>query len=156
VAPREVRRRALSVIMAAAAGASREPPAGEMVELERRVMRHGHRGSTHSGVDFTPAEDGVVLWREFGAVMGRSDGVPGLAALDLEAGVETIWDGRLAITAPEPGWRVAPARNDELLAFEKDGRVLRYAEAREPFRLRPLAAARVVHAFAPDINRAKP
>lgn len=155
-APREVRCRALSALIAAAAGASREPPWTEMPRLEWKVMHQTHRGSTHSGADFTASMNSVTLVRESGAVLGRADGVPPLAPLQLSANVEAIWDGRLAITAPEAGWRVVPARNAERLIFENGLARLRYCDVAERFRLRPLAAERVAHAFAPDINRAKP
>lgn len=155
-APREVRRRALQVLMAAVSGASREPPWSEMETLERRVTRHGHRGSTHSGVDFTPGTHGIVLLRELGAVLGRRDGAPPLAPLRLASNEEAVWDGRLAVTAPDSGWCVVPAQNGELVAFEKGAVRLQYQEAKARLKLRPLAAERVAHAFAPDINRAKP
>lgn len=152
----EVRCRALSVLIAVAAGASREPPWTEMARLERRVMEQAHRGSTHSGVDFATSADSVSLLREAGAVLGRADGAPAIEPLPLTAGAELIWDGRLGITAPEPGWRVVPAANAHRLAFENGLVRKRYGEVAERFRLRPLARERVTHAFAPDINRAKP
>ncbi|MGQ0533395.1 MAG: tRNA lysidine(34) synthetase TilS [Caulobacteraceae bacterium] len=155
-APIEVRRRALSALIAAAGGAAREPSWSELEALERRVMRVGHRGSTHSGVEFAPSEGGVILRREGGAVLGRADGAAPLPPRRLIKDVEAIWDGRLSVTASEDGWRVVPARNRELAAFENGIVQKQYAEARELLRLRPLAAERVVHAFAPDINRAKP
>ena len=149
-----VRQRALSVLIAAAAGAAREPTGVE--KIERRVMSLDHRGSTYWGVEFAPTKAGIELRREPGAALGRADGAPGLAPLPLSAGVEAIWDGRIAITALEPGWRVVPAPNRELAAFEKDAVRKRYREAGVAMQLRPLAAERVAHAFAPDINRAKP
>ncbi len=148
-APAEVRQHALSALMSAASGASREPPWTEMEALERRIMAAGYRGSTHSGVEFAPTQNGIVLTREAGAVLGRADGALALAPLPLLANVEAIWDGRLAITALEEGWRVVPARNPNLAAFENS------AQRAQP-QLRSLAAERIAHAFAPDINRAKP
>lgn len=154
--PHEVRCRALSVLIAAAGGASREPPWSEVEALGQRIFGEGYRGETHSGVEFAPMKGGVRLQREPGAVLGRADGVPPLLPLTLTANEEAIWDGRLAVTAPEPGWRVVPARTSHLVAFEKGLEKKRYAEVESTHRLRPLAAARVAHAFAPDINRAKP
>jgi tRNA(Ile)-lysidine synthase len=156
LAPDEVRRRALSVLIAAAAGASREPPWTEMKRIERRMMDRAHLGFTRAGADFTASLNSVTLIRELGAVAGRTDGVPPLAPLDLPAGSEVIWDGRIAITAPEPGWRAVPARNGYRLSIENDLTRLSYDQAKTRFRLRFLAPERVAHAFAPDINRAKP
>lgn len=155
-APREVRCRALSVLIAAASGASREPSSSDVEALELRILRADHRGETHSGVEFTPTKSGVALQRERGAVLGRADGAPPLSALALPANEEAIWDGRLAVTAPEPGWRVVPAHTSELVAFEKGLEKQLYADVKGAFRLRPLTVARITHAFAPDINRAKP
>lgn len=154
--PDEVRWRALSALVAAAAGASREPPWTELPRLEAKIMNTGHRGSTHSGVDFTAHLDRVVLLRGLGVAIGRADGVPPQAPLDLPENGEAIWDGRLAVTAPEPGWRIVPARNGRRLAFENGEVRVSYEDVAERFRLRPLAADRIAHAFAPDINRAKP
>lgn len=154
--PDDVRRRALSALIAAASGASREPPWTEMEALEARVMQPGQRGVTHSGVAFSVSEGAIVLQREAGAVLGRADGAPPLPPLALGANVEAIWDGRLAITAAREGWRVVPADNGELLAFENGAIRTRYRDAHAFLKLRPLAAERVAHAFAPDINRAKP
>ncbi|MEQ1489802.1 MAG: tRNA lysidine(34) synthetase TilS [Terricaulis sp.] len=151
-APAEVRQRALSALMAAASGASREPPWTEMDALERRVMAHDYRGSTHSGVAFAPTQTSVALTRDAGAVLGRADGARALAPLPLLANVEAIWDGRLAVTAPGEGWRVVPARNAELAAFENEALLAQRAQPQ----LRSLAAERIAHAFAQDINRAKP
>ena len=155
-APDDVRRRALSALIAAAAGASREPPWTDMSRIEWRVMHKEHRGSTQAGADFTASLRTVTLMRELGAVVGRADGVPPLAPLALTPRVEMIWDGRLAVTAPEPGWSAVPARNGYRVSFENGPSRLDYGQAAERFRLRLLTAERVAHAFAPDINRAKP
>lgn len=153
--PNEVRQRALSALIAAASGASREPPWKQMAALEERVM-HARQSFTHSGIEFIPNGAGIVLRREPGAVLGRADGAPALEPLWLTAEVEAIWDGRLGVTASEAGWRVVPARNGELVAFENGPARKRYRDVGDHLRLRSLAAARVMHAFAPDINRAKP
>lgn len=145
--PGEVRQRALAVLIAAAAGASRELTAAEMEQIEPRVMSRQHRGSTHGGVAFEPTKDGVALKREAAAIMGRAGGAPPLPALALDPGVETVWDGRYAVTSRTIGVRLVPAR---------DGGFSITGAAAADLSARPLAAARVAHAFAPDINRAKP
>jgi tRNA(Ile)-lysidine synthase len=150
--PAEVRRRALAVLIAAASGASREASGAELEGLEARVMAAGHSGGTHGGVLFERDKDGVVLRREPAAVLGRSGGATAIAPLDLAVGVEVVWDGRFAVTAASPGWRLAPARDGGFVA-------LRHGEHRDAANdlvVRPLAMDRVAHAFAPDINRAKP
>lgn len=154
--PRDVRHRALSALIAAASGSAREPAWTDLAAVERRLTDTAHRGSTYGGVVFTPSADGLRLSREPGAVLGRADGTPPLAPLQLPKNVEAVWDGRLSATASEEGWRIVPARNSELAAFENGIVQKRYDEMRETLRLKPLAAARLAHAFAPDINRAKP
>jgi tRNA(Ile)-lysidine synthase len=154
--PRDARVRAFSVLMAAVSGASREPGWSDMDALEARLMNRDYRGSTHGGVEVARSKDSLALSRDAGAVLGRADGAPPLSALPLTKNVEAVWDGRLGVTAPEPGWRAIPARNSELVAFENGIVQKRYAEVRERFQLRPLTAERVAHAFAPDINLAKP
>ncbi len=151
-APAEVRRRALSVLIAAASGASREPLSSELEVLEPRVMAPDHRGSTHSGVEFSPAKGGVALKREPAAIVGRADGAPPLPHLTLVPGLETVWDGRYAVTASTPGWRLVPA-DTGYFTVVKDGKA---RDAAQDLTVRPLAAERIRHAFAPDINRAKP
>ncbi len=154
VAPLEVRQRALSALMAAASGASREPSWTDMEELEGCILSQGANGTAH-GVHFASTSEGVTLRRDLGAVLGRADGAPPLAPLALTENVEAIWDGRLAVTAPAPGWRIVPVRNGDLAGFEKDAVRQPQAEARAQLRLRWLAAERVAHAFAPDVNRSK-
>lgn len=155
-APRAVRCRALSALITAVAGAAREPAWTEIEALERRIMSDDHRGSTSGGVEFRPDKNGVMLLRESGAVLGRAGGAVPLSPLTLTANVEAIWDGRVGITASEPGWRVVPARNIARVAFENALLRKDYGEVAPHVRLRPLASERVAHAFAPDINRAKP
>ncbi len=150
--PGEVRGRALAVLIAAAAGASREPPSSYMEQIEPRVMSRDHRGSTHSGVAFDPVSGGLVLRREVAAITGRSGGAAALPALPLLPNVETTWDGRYAVTARAPGLQLVPAANGGFTVLA-DGEP---CDAAEYLSVRPLAAERVAHAFAPDINRAKP
>lgn len=151
-----VRTRALSVLIAAASGASREPAWSDVETLEVRVMGAGRRRTTHSGVEFTTTGSGASLAREAAAVLGRADGAPPHPPLPLTKNIEAVWDGRLAVTAQEEGWRVVPERNTELAAFENGSVHRRYADLAERILVRPLVAERIAHAFAPDINRAKP
>jgi hypothetical protein len=154
-APSEVRRRALAVLIAAVSGSSRAPPWGDMDALEQRVMSPGYRGGTYGGVEFAPADDGVMLLRDVGAVLGRTGAMP-VPPLTLAKNEPAIWDGRLAATALQSGWRIVPARNRERVAFENGLVRKAYKEVEETLLLRALVGDRVAHSFAPDINRAKP
>jgi len=107
--PLVVRRRALSVLIAAAAGADPEPPADAVAQLEARFLEVGYRGETLGGAVLEPIAGGVRLARDPGAVLGRGDGTRGAEALELKHGEEAVWDGRYALTAARGGLRVAAA-----------------------------------------------
>ncbi len=147
-APREVRFRALAALIAAAAGASRELPLADVEQIEPRIMSREHRGSTHSGVVFEPAKDGVVLKREPAAIMGRSGGAAPLPPLALVTAEEAIWDGRYSVTPSVAGLQLVPAPDGLFTVIGN--------HMPSDLEIRPLVKDRIRHAFAPDINRAKP
>lgn len=133
-----VRRRALGVLIAAAAGADVEPQPDAVAQLEARFMEDGYRGETLGGVLLSPTTDGARLVREAGAVLGRRDGTAGIEAQILRSGEEAVWDGRYALMADQPGWRVAPAPEGPAL-FRCVG------PGGAPPRVRPLLADHVAH-----------
>jgi tRNA(Ile)-lysidine synthase len=102
----EVRRRALSVLIAAAAGASREPNPSALEALEARLGAEGFAGASLGGAQLARKGAETVFTRDLGALRGRADGALPLAPLPLSAGAEAVWDGRLAIVGSEPGWLV--------------------------------------------------
>lgn len=127
----EVRRRALTALIAAASGEDRASAPRGLDELEAAMTRPGFTGATLGGARLKPVRDAVVLERDRGAVLGRADGATALPALDLPAGEDVAWDGRLALKANEPGWRVvvnaegAPqlARGEERRGVSESGSV---------------------------------
>ncbi len=102
----ETRRRALSVLVTAASGREREPPGKALARLEARLGAADFRGACLAGARLAPFRDARRLDRDPGALAGRADGAAAMAPLDLPMGVETVWDGRLALTAAESGWSV--------------------------------------------------
>lgn len=111
----EARRRALSLLIAAAAGAQREPEADALARLEARFRAGAFRGASLGGARLARAGGTVRIGRDPGALRGRADGAPGVAPLALAARIETVWDGRLALIAAEAGWSVrAGAQGAEL------------------------------------------
>ncbi|MEQ1709139.1 MAG: tRNA lysidine(34) synthetase TilS [Terricaulis sp.] len=102
----EVRRRALSALVAAAAGASREPDLSAIAALEARLGADGFAGASLGGAQLAQTGAEIVLSRDAGALRGRADGAVPIAPLPLPAGEEAVWDGRLAITVSAPGWSV--------------------------------------------------
>lgn len=132
----EVRRRALSALIAAAAGAEREPPAAALGRLEERILERGvFRGATLGGARLRPNRLGFTVGRDPGAVLGRSDGAGALPPQCLPAERELVWDGRLSLVAPEPGWSVGVAASAAPALIAPSGQVLSLAQARGHVRM---------------------
>jgi len=134
----DVRRRALSVLVTAVAGAAREPDGSALARLEARFAQTSFRGAALGGARLAVRADTVRIDRDPGAIMGRA-GLPPLPTLELPVGVEAVWDGRLALCAAEPGWRVGA---DAKGAFAERGQTRAPLEA-APLRARWLVAERV-------------
>lgn len=101
---RAVSARALAAALVCAGGGDR-PPRGD--RLERLLQRLG-AGETFTavlcGARIEAGADHILVTREPGELARRPR-----PPLPLAPGVETVWDGRWAITAAEPGWSVVPA-----------------------------------------------
>ncbi|WP_395646113.1 tRNA lysidine(34) synthetase TilS [Terricaulis sp.] len=119
----ETRRRSLSVLVTAASGSAREPQLAAVERLEARLGQESFRGAALGGARLR--RRGVEVWieRDPGALLGRADGTPGVAALALAAGAETVWDGRLALHALAPGWRIE-AEADGPVIVKGDQRIV--------------------------------
>ncbi len=115
----QTRRRALSALLAAAGGAAREAGAAALDRLDARFNDDGFRGASLGGARIARAGAEVVLSRDIGALQGRADGSPPLGPVPLIAGIEAIWDGRLAVVAAEPGWSIAVEQGGPRLARGK-------------------------------------
>lgn len=107
--PGEVRRRALSALVAAAAGAQREPPAEALARLEEKLTDPAFRGATLAGARVQIERGALLLDRDRGALEGRAGGAAALPPLLLPGGVETVWDGRLALHVSADGVTVYAA-----------------------------------------------
>jgi tRNA(Ile)-lysidine synthase len=103
--PSDVRQRALSALITAAAGATREPPPRAVARLLARLDDPEFPVATLGGAAFSPRGDFFRITRDPGALAGRA-GVAPLAPLELAPKAETVWDGRLALTVVEAGWSV--------------------------------------------------
>ena len=140
----EARRRALAALITAAAGAMREPNPSAIEALEARLSTGGFAGASLGGARLAPLGAEIVLTRDVGALQGRADGALPLAPLPLPAGVRTVWDGRLAVTAPEPGWSVVAEVGRP--RFVKGGMALEVGQLGSE---RWLLEARIQHLLAP-------
>ena len=108
--PEHVRRRALSALITAAAGALREPPADAIERLDARMQAGDFRGASLGGATIAVKGARLRIDRDWGALHGRADGAPGAQRLALTPHHLTVWDGRLELCVGETGWSVGPAR----------------------------------------------
>lgn len=145
---REVRRRALSALVAAAAGAPREPQAEQIARLDERLDGPSFEGATLGGAHISPASGFIILERDRGGVGGRADGAPGLPATELPAGVEIVWDGRLALCASAPGIQAVARGATPRFLIDGD------EAPDDAVRQRWLLAERTAHALAPAADAA--
>lgn len=142
----EARRRALSILITAAAGAEREPDGKAVERLEARLQESGFRGATLGGAALRAADGLLVLDRDPGASLGRSGGGQPVAPLQLPASRPIVWDGRLELVASEPGWRVEVSRNGPIL--KRNGALLPVRQAGGAVQAHWLARERVEHLLA--------
>ncbi|MGE0595816.1 MAG: tRNA lysidine(34) synthetase TilS [Hyphomonadaceae bacterium] len=119
------RRRALSVLIAAAAGAAQTPEVEAAARLEVQIGTAAFRGASLGGATLTPRRGKIHIGRDAGAVTGRA-GVPPLEPLALAERVEIVWDGRLALTATAPDCVLMPGAAPQVA---QAGRVVALAEA---------------------------
>lgn len=91
--------RALAAALVCAGGGER-PPRGDRLVGVRDRLRTGERfTAVLAGARIQADGDEVLLMREPGEHRRG-----GQSPLPLPPGVEVVWDGRWALTAPEPGW----------------------------------------------------
>lgn len=98
--------RALYALITAASGAERGPTGLQIETLLTALARADFTGATLGGAWLQPRGTTFVIRRDPGALTGRADGATPIPPLPLPPGEETIWDGRVALTATEPGWSV--------------------------------------------------
>lgn len=117
---RDASARALSAALVCAGGGER-PPRGERLRAVADRLRSGDAfTATLCGARIEAAGANVFVSRETGEFR-RAARRP----LPLDAGLETIWDGRWALTVAEPGWSVVPAVGRLGVLSDADRAVLR-------------------------------
>jgi tRNA(Ile)-lysidine synthase len=110
------RRRALSVLIAAASGAPREPAADAVERLDARMEAADFAGGSLGGARVSVGGDVYRIDRDPGALSGRAGGAQPIAPLPLAPGRSAVWDGRLALCVHEPGWSVVVSVDGPRLA----------------------------------------
>ncbi|HYC69294.1 MAG TPA: tRNA lysidine(34) synthetase TilS [Brevundimonas sp.] len=100
---RGISTRALAAVLVCAGGGDR-PPRGDRLERIVQRLRSGEAFTASLSGARVIAGDQVLVTREAGEFTRRPR-----PPLPLPPGIETVWDGRWAITAVEPGWNVVAA-----------------------------------------------
>ena len=113
---RAISAQALAAALVCAGGGDR-PPRGDRLDRVLTRLRAGDIfTATLCGARLEAAGDHALIAREPGEFARRP-----AAPLPLPPGVETVWDGRWAITAAGPGWSAVPAAG-RLAALSKADR----------------------------------
>ena len=94
----------LSATLVCAGGGDRLPRGDRLGTILRRLAAGDDFTATLCGARLEAVGDQVLVTREAGEFLRRPS-----APLPLAPDAETVWDGRWAITADEPGWFVGPA-----------------------------------------------
>ncbi len=94
----------LAATLVCVGGGDRFPRGPRLEAVRRRAAAGEVFTATLCGARIEAGADGIDITREAGEFARRPQG-----DLPLKPGIETVWDGRYAITVDGPGWSVAPA-----------------------------------------------
>lgn len=101
---RNVSARALAAALVCVGGGATPPRGDRLAAMVERLRAGCAFTATLCGARIEADGDGAVLMRDVGELTRR-----GAAPVPLAPGVETVWDGRWAVTADGPGWSAAAA-----------------------------------------------
>jgi tRNA(Ile)-lysidine synthase len=110
----------LAAAMVCVGGGDRLPRGDRLCSIHARLQSGEDFTATLCGARVEAVGDQVLVTRESGEFLRRPR--PPLA---LSPGVETVWDGRWAITVDSPGWSVVPAAGRMTALSGGDRAVLR-------------------------------
>lgn len=140
---RAVDARTLAAALVCAGGGDRPPRGDRLAGLLTRLRSSEACTATLCGARIEAAGDRVTITREPGELTRRPP-----PPLPLSPGVETVWDGRWAVTADEPGWSVVPAAGRMAALSDTDRAALKAlppaARASEPVLIRNESGAPVL------------
>ncbi|TAJ56265.1 MAG: tRNA lysidine(34) synthetase TilS [Brevundimonas sp.] len=94
----------LAALLVCVGGGDRLPRGDRLSAIVYRLLSHEDFTATLCGARIEATGDSVLVTREAGEFVRRPR-----PPLPLGPGVETVWDGRWAVTVDSPGWSVAPA-----------------------------------------------
>ena len=101
---RDVDTQTLSAVLVCAGGGDRLPRGDRLSAIHTRLRGGEAFTATLSGARIEARGDSVLVSREAGEFVRRPR-----PPLPLRPGLESVWDGRWAITVDSPGWSVVPA-----------------------------------------------
>lgn len=94
----------LAAVLVCAGGGDRPPRGDRLASIVTRLRSGETFTATLCGTRIEATGDQALMTRETGEFVRRP-----ARPLPLQTGVETVWDGRWAITIDSPGWFVVPA-----------------------------------------------
>ncbi|MBU3970795.1 MAG: tRNA lysidine(34) synthetase TilS [Alphaproteobacteria bacterium] len=94
----------LAAVLVCVGGGGRLPRGDRLDSILSRLLSREDFTATLCGARIEATGDSVLVTREAGEFARRPR-----PPLPLGPGVETVWDGRWAVTVDSPGWSVAPA-----------------------------------------------
>ncbi|WP_284222808.1 ATP-binding protein, partial [Brevundimonas denitrificans] len=110
----------LAAALVCAGGGDRLPRGDRLSSVHARLTSGEDFTATLCGSRIEASGDQGLVTREAGEFVRRPR-----PPLPLSAGVETVWDGRWAITTDSPGWAVAPAAGRLAALSDADRAVLK-------------------------------
>jgi len=110
----------LAAALVCVGGGDRLPRTERLDAIRSRLRSGDDFTATLCGARIEAGADQVRLTREAGEFVRRRQ-----PPLSLPPGVETVWDGRWAVTAVEPGWSVVPAAGRLAALSEADRAALK-------------------------------
>jgi tRNA(Ile)-lysidine synthase len=101
---RDIDAHTLAAVLVCVGGGDRLPRGDRLAGLLSRLRSGGDFTAALCGARIQAARDRSLVTREAGEFVRRAP-----PPLPLPPGVETVWDGRWALTVESPGWSVVPA-----------------------------------------------
>lgn len=115
---------ALAAVLVCTGGGDQLPRGDRLSAIHARLQSGEDFTATLCGARIEARGDQVFVTREAGEFVRRPR-----PPLPLSPGVETVWDGRWAITVDSPGWAVAPAAGRMAMLSDDDRAVLKVLPA---------------------------
>ncbi len=110
----------LAVVLVCVGGSDQLPRGGRLSSIHARLISGEAFTATLCGARIEARGEHFLVTREAGEFARRPR-----PPLPLFPGVETVWDGRWAITVASPGWSVAPAAGRMAALSDADRAVLK-------------------------------